>query len=111
MLAATPAKEYANPKFLLHAVLILWVFDSFGRQPKLHLLVRAQFSLAAATESQTQRILVFSPRPMVLDGCPRFAPAYLGRKNGAQPLERFVYAGEGTLFRARILVCRAKALE
>jgi hypothetical protein len=24
MLAATPAKEYANPKFL-HAVLILWV--------------------------------------------------------------------------------------
>ena len=39
MFAATSAKEYANPKFLLHAVLILWVFDSSGRQPKLHLLV------------------------------------------------------------------------
>ena len=24
MLAATPAKKYANPEFLLHAVLILW---------------------------------------------------------------------------------------
>ena len=25
MLAATPAKKYTNPEFLLHAVLILWV--------------------------------------------------------------------------------------
>ncbi len=25
MLAATSAKKYANPEFLLHAVLILWV--------------------------------------------------------------------------------------
>src|ERR1700744_1870972 len=40
MFAATPAKKYAHPKFLLPAVLILWVFDSSGRQPKLHLLVR-----------------------------------------------------------------------
>ena len=40
MLAAPPAKKYANAKFLLHAVLILWVFDRSGRQRKLHLLVR-----------------------------------------------------------------------
>ena len=31
MLAATAAKEYANPKFLLHAVLILWVLDHFRK--------------------------------------------------------------------------------
>ena len=40
MLAAPPAKKYANAKFLLHAVLILWLFHGSGRQPKLHLLVR-----------------------------------------------------------------------
>jgi hypothetical protein len=28
------------------------------------------------------------PRPMVLDGCPRFAKAYLGRKRRAKPFER-----------------------
>ena len=34
MLAAAPAKKYANPEFLLHAVLILWVF-AVWRQRKL----------------------------------------------------------------------------
>ena len=39
--------------------------------------------------------------PMVLDGCPMFAPAYMGRKRRAQPLPTLLLRGQKTAAKSK----------
>jgi hypothetical protein len=43
-------------------------------------------------------------KPSSLDGCPMFAPAYMGRKRRAQPFHRFCYVGKKTAAKSKIRV-------
>jgi hypothetical protein len=71
-----------------------------GLLPRLR--VGNQVGLATLVEFISVAVIGAKTEPCSLDGCPMFAPAYMGRKRrGASPFKRFCYVAKKTATKSK----------
>jgi hypothetical protein len=90
-------------------VKLLWEFDTLSaKRTALHI---AEKLISEDLDFETRWVPTLAmnkqtTRPASLDGCPRFAPAYMGRRRRAQPLPTLLLHLQRLLVPVRAVVLR-----